>query len=106
MKDSMPLDFFAYARNDKRQHEKNRDKGKIDKRNRKKKRTEKGRERKKRKNKGRERKKRREEKNKKAKKKKQKRTTTAPQGGQWRMPKAQILYYWSSRMIFCCTEFA
>ena len=101
----MPLDCFAYARNDKRQHEKNKDKGKIDKRNRKKKRIEKGRERKKRKNKGR--KKKREEKRKtKKQEKKQKRTTTAPQGGQWRMPKAQIFYYWSSRMIFCCTEFA
>ena len=100
------VDCFAYARNDKRQHEKNKDKGKIDKRNRKKKRTEKGRKRNKRKkNKGGE-KERREKKNKKAKKKKHKRTTTAPQGGQWRMPKAQILYYWSSRMIFCCTEFA
>ena len=74
--------LLRFARNDNRQHEKNRDKRKIDKRNREKKWTEKGRKRKKRKNKGREKKEKRKEKNnKRSKKKKQKRTTTAPKGG-------------------------
>ena len=96
----MSVDCFAYARNDKRQHDKIKTKKKSEKEENRE------RERKKRKKqREREKKEKRKEKQK-SKEKETKENNNCPPRGQWRMPKAQILYYWSSRMIFCCTEFA
>ena len=81
MKDSMPLDCFAYARNDKRQHEKNKDKGKIDKRNRKRREQRKGeKERKEKKTKG-ERKREEQRKTKKQRERNKREQQLPPKGG-------------------------